>query len=38
MGHSTHVWQIDLSDDAGRRTCVSRLTLAVLGGRGQSGR
>jgi uncharacterized protein (TIGR00369 family) len=30
MGRSTHVWQIDLSDEAGRLTCVSRLTLAVL--------
>jgi uncharacterized protein (TIGR00369 family) len=30
MGRSTHVWQIDLSDEAGRLTCVARLTLAVL--------
>jgi uncharacterized protein (TIGR00369 family) len=34
MGRSTHVWQIDLSDDAGRSTCVSRLTLAILGTQG----
>jgi uncharacterized protein (TIGR00369 family) len=30
MGRSTQVWQIDLSDEAGRLSCVSRLTLAVL--------
>jgi len=30
LGRSTHVWQIDLSDDAGRPTCVSRLTMAIL--------
>lgn len=29
-GRSTHVWQIDLRNDAGDLTCVSRLTLAVL--------
>jgi uncharacterized protein (TIGR00369 family) len=29
-GRSTHVWQIDLSDDEGRLTCVSRITMAVL--------
>jgi len=30
MGRSTHVWQIDMSNDAGQLVCVSRLTLAVL--------
>lgn len=30
VGRSTQVWQIDLSDDAGRLTCVSRITMAVL--------
>ena len=30
MGRSTHVWQIDMSDDAGRMTCVSRITMAIL--------
>jgi 1,4-dihydroxy-2-naphthoyl-CoA hydrolase len=30
IGRSTQVWQIDMHDDAGRTTCVSRLTLAVL--------
>lgn len=30
IGRSTHVWQIELRDDAGRLTCVSRLTMAVL--------
>ena len=29
-GRTTHVWQIDLSNDAGELTCVSRLTMAVL--------
>ena len=30
IGRSTHVWQIELSDDEGRLTCVSRLTMAIL--------
>lgn len=30
IGRSTQVWQIDLRDDAGRLSCVARLTLAVL--------
>ncbi len=30
IGRSTQVWQIDMQDDQGRPTCVSRLTLAVL--------
>lgn len=30
IGRTTHVWQIELSDDEGRRTCVSRLTMAVI--------
>jgi uncharacterized protein (TIGR00369 family) len=30
IGRSTHVWQIDMTDDQGRPTCVSRLTMAVL--------
>ena len=29
-GRSTHVWQIDLVDDQGRPSCVSRITMAVL--------
>jgi 1,4-dihydroxy-2-naphthoyl-CoA hydrolase len=29
-GKSTQVWQIDLTNDAGELTCVSRLTLAML--------
>jgi 1,4-dihydroxy-2-naphthoyl-CoA hydrolase len=29
-GRSTQVWQIDLTNDAGELTCVSRLTMAVL--------
>ena len=30
IGRSTHVWQIELHDDAGRMTCVSRITMAIL--------
>jgi 1,4-dihydroxy-2-naphthoyl-CoA hydrolase len=31
VGRSTQVWQIDLIDDDGRPTCVSRITMAILG-------
>jgi uncharacterized protein (TIGR00369 family) len=34
MGRTTHVWQIDLTNDAGELTCVSRITMAVLAPRG----
>lgn len=30
IGKTTQVWQIELTDDAGRPTCTSRLTMAVL--------
>ena len=30
VGRSTHVWAIELFDDAGKMTCVSRITMAVL--------
>lgn len=30
MGRTTHVWQIDLKDEEGELTCVSRITMAVL--------
>ena len=30
VGRSTHVWQIDISNDLGQLTCVSRITLAIL--------
>jgi 1,4-dihydroxy-2-naphthoyl-CoA hydrolase len=30
IGRSTQVWQIDMVNDAGERTCVSRITMAVL--------
>jgi len=30
LGRTTQVWQIDIRDEAGRRVCVSRLTMAVL--------
>jgi uncharacterized protein (TIGR00369 family) len=30
IGRSTHVWQIDLVNDAGQLTCVSRITMAIL--------
>jgi uncharacterized protein (TIGR00369 family) len=29
-GRTTHVWHIELRDDQGRMTCVSRLTIAIL--------
>jgi len=34
LGRTTHVWEIRISDEAGRPVCVSRLTLAVLQKRG----
>ena len=30
MGRSTQVWAIELTNDAGELTCVSRITMAVL--------
>ena len=30
MGRTTQVWQIDITNDAGELTCVSRITMAVL--------
>jgi len=30
VGRTTQVWQIDLMNDAGELTCVSRLTMAIL--------
>lgn len=30
LGRSTQVWQIELFDDAGKPTCISRMTAAVL--------
>lgn len=30
LGRSTQVWQIELRDESGRRSCISRLTVAVL--------
>lgn len=30
IGKSTHVWDIKITDEAGRLICVSRLTVAVL--------
>jgi 1,4-dihydroxy-2-naphthoyl-CoA hydrolase len=29
-GRTTHVWQIELRDDAGNMTCISRITMAML--------
>lgn len=31
LGNSTHVWDIRITDDAGKLVCVSRLTVAVMG-------
>jgi uncharacterized protein (TIGR00369 family) len=30
VGRTTQVWQIDMTNDAGELTCVSRITMAVL--------
>ena len=30
VGRSTHVWQIELTNDQGQLTCVSRLTMSIL--------
>ena len=30
IGRTTQVWQIELTNDAGELTCVSRITMAVL--------
>jgi uncharacterized protein (TIGR00369 family) len=30
LGRTTHVWQIEMRNDAGELTCVSRLTMAIL--------
>ncbi len=30
IGRSTHVWQIDMHNEAGELTCVSRITMAIL--------
>jgi 1,4-dihydroxy-2-naphthoyl-CoA hydrolase len=30
VGRTTQVWQIDLCNDAGQPTCVSRITMAIL--------
>ena len=30
LGRQTHVWDIRITDDEGRLTCVSRLTVAIL--------
>jgi uncharacterized protein (TIGR00369 family) len=30
IGRTTQVWQIDMVNDAGEMTCVSRITMAVL--------
>ena len=30
VGRTTQVWQIDMHNDAGELTCVSRITMAVL--------
>jgi len=30
VGRTTHVWQIELSNEKGQLTCVSRITMAIL--------
>ena len=36
IGRTTQVWQIDMRNDAGDMTCVSRITMAVLAPRPQA--
>jgi 1,4-dihydroxy-2-naphthoyl-CoA hydrolase len=31
IGRTTHVWQIEVADEKGRPTCISRITMAILG-------
>lgn len=35
LGGRSHVWEIRIEDDAGRLTCISRLTMAVVESQGQ---
>jgi uncharacterized protein (TIGR00369 family) len=30
IGRTTHVWQIELRNEAGEMTCISRITMAIL--------
>ena len=30
VGRSTHVWQIEMANESGQLTCVSRITMAIL--------
>ena len=30
IGRTTHVWQIDMNNEKGQLTCVSRITMAIL--------
>lgn len=30
LGRTTHVWHIDITNDRGQITCVSRITMAIL--------
>lgn len=30
MGRTTHVWQIELRNEEGKLTCISRITIAIL--------
>ena len=30
IGRTTHVWQIELRDETGAMTCISRITMAIL--------
>lgn len=32
VGRTTHVWQIEISNEKGQLTCVSRITMAILPG------
>lgn len=30
VGRSTHVWQVDICNEAGQRVCISRCTVAIV--------
>lgn len=38
IGRSTHVWEIDITDENGKRVCISRLTVLVKDNQGDETR
>ena len=37
IGRTTHVWQIEITNETGQLTCVSRITMAILGASSEAG-